>query len=94
MKTKHQNVQIASNTLWKRTSSPGYHGVILPYAPIGTTAGQLGHQVLQSAPSSVLTASLAEPLGSCVVTIPIKNRYAKTAVTSPHVTRTIKLRRI
>jgi hypothetical protein len=61
--------------LWKRTSRPGCHGVIIPYALIGTIADQPGYQVLRSAPSSVLTASLAEPLGSSVVTIPIKNRH-------------------
>lgn len=73
MKTKHQSVQRASNMLWRRTSSPGCHGVILPYVPIETTANQLGHLAPLSAPNSVLTTSLAEPPGSCVVTIPNKN---------------------
>jgi hypothetical protein len=95
MKTKHQSVQIASNMLWKRTSSPGCHGVILPYALIGTTVDQPEYQVLQSAPNSVLTASLAEPLGSCVVTIPTKSRYTNIAANSLcGITRTTKLKRI
>jgi len=53
MKTKHQSVQTTSNMLWRKTSNPGCHGVILPYALIGTTADQPEYQVLLSAPNSV-----------------------------------------